>query len=352
MRIPLYAVSMVVMAAGSGLGAQIRTPIATEPLVNTAPGPAPYNAKATAVSATSIAVSWDGVGGTKGYTVDRVRTDSASCCVAHSGLITMPSWTDGSLESGREYAYTITALYSDGRVGSTQVIAATPMPALPAVRLPKDADKLASTETILRYTACSEKNAGPGPSRIDPQPGTPGGAKFTWPTMGSGMQYVVDRAPEGTTTWTLVGSTCGGPSPVYPLYNGTVYIRDLAGGITPSSRYVYRVTAVDSKGSAGWNTYHFTAPCRALPAPVATPAGSSVTLTWTSGSSCNSEPSASPDSYTITTSFGYTKTVSEYAALKDIIYGVPLGTHTFTVVGNYRPGVSTAPASVQATVAY
>jgi hypothetical protein len=165
------------------------------------------------------------------------------------------------------------------------------------------------------------------------------------------MNYVVDRAPEGTTTWTLVGSTCGGPSEIRTAAGG-VRIRDLAGGVTPLSRYVYRVTAISSNGAAGWNSYHFTAPCWALSAPTATVSGSTVTLNWTNGSSCGGDPSLGPDTFTITSEYGYTKTKSQISTFSDTIYGVPLGTHTFTIVGGFRTGVSTAPVSVSATVAY
>jgi len=271
--------------------------------------------------------------------------------VAHSGLITTPSWTDGALEAGKEYVFVITALYFDGRQGSTQVIAATPMPTLPAVRLPKDADLLTAAETILRFTACGQKSGGPGPATITPDIGTPAGARFRWAIVPSAANYVVDRAPYGTTTWTLVGSTCGGPS---PLYAGTDYIsiRDVAPGVTPFSRYTYRVTAVGSNGAAGWLTYHFTAPCRYISTPLTTVSGSTVTVKWSNGSSCSSEPSIGPDNYTLSTSFGYTKAFTGIGGLQDIIYGVPVGTHTITVVGNYRTGGTTRPGTATITVAY
>jgi hypothetical protein len=340
-----------VIAPHSGLNAQIRTPIAPEPILVTTPGPAPYNAKAVATSPTSVAVSWDAVGGTRAYTVDRARTDDAACCVAHSGLITSTSWTDGSLEAGKEYVFVITALYFDGRQGSTQVIAATPMPTLPAVRLPKDAELLTASETILRYTECGQKSAGPGPASITPDVGSPAGARFRWALLPGVTNYVVDRAPEGTTNWTFVGSTCGGPSPI-SVWTDAAYIRDLAGGVTPLLRYVYRVTAVSSNGAAGWLTYHFTAPCRYIPTPQTTVSGSTVTVKWVSGSSCSYESSIGPDTYTLSTSFGYTKTFSTFSPTQDVIYGVPVGTHTITVVGNYRTGGTTRPGTATITVAY
>jgi hypothetical protein len=266
-------------------------------------------------------------------------------------LITSTSWTDGGLEAGQEYVFVITALYFDGRQGSTQVIAATPLPAMPAVRLPKDAELLTASETILRYTPCGQRNSGgPGPASITPDIGTPAGARFKWKTI-TGMNYVVDRAPEGTTTWTFVGSTCGGPSPIW-IGTDEAGIRDLAGGVTMVSRYVYRVTAISPNGAAGWLTYHFSAPCRYIPTPQTSVSGSTVVVNWTSGSSCGyTDQSIGPDSYTLTTSFGYTKSFS-VNGLRDTIYGVPVGTHTITVVGNYRTGGTTRPGTATITVAY
>lgn len=352
MRSLLYVSSIVVLAVAPELNAQIRTPIATEPLTTTAPGPAPYNAKGLVNSPTSVTVSWDGVGGTKAYTVDRTRTDDAACCVAHSGLITTPSWTDTSLEAGKEYSFVITALYSDGRVGSTEVVAAMPMPELPAVRVPKSAD-MSSAEGVLRLTPCGQRSSGgPGPATVAPTGGSPAGARLLWtPVAGSGMNYVVDRAPEGTTNWILVGSTCGGPSPIN-VSTESVTMRDLAGGVQPNGRYVYRVTAVSSNGAAGWNTYHFAVPCHYGPLAQVSVNGSTVTVTWQDGGNCGGMSSPSPETYTLSTSFGFTKTKSAYGWTQEILYGVPVGNHTLSMVGNYRTGGSTTRTGKSFTVAY
>lgn len=354
MRILVYASCVVVATFGLGLNAQIRTPIATEPLTTTQPGPAPYNAKAVATSPTSAAVSWDAVSGARGYTVDRSRTDDATCCAAHSGLITTPSWNDGALEAGKEYSFVITALYLDGRVGATEVVVATPMPALPSVRLPRGAE-LSSAEGVLRLTPCGQKSSGgPGPAAITPYIGSPAGARFSWvPVYGSGMNYVVDRAPEGTTTWTLVGSTCGGPSPIV-VASDNVFIQDFAGGVTVGGKYVYRILAVSANGAVGWNTYHFMAPCRNAPVPQVTVTGSTVVLRWSADNitPCSPDPVAEPDTYTLSTSFGFTKTKKAHYWNSETLYGVPLGTHTVTMVGSYRTGGSTPPATATITIQY
>jgi hypothetical protein len=171
--------------------------------------------------------------------------------------------------------------------------------------------------------------------------------------VGTDVNYVVDRAPEGTTTWTLVGSTCGGPSPIHGAM-GNVTVRDIAGGVTPTAKYVYRVFAISSNGAAGWNTYHFTAPCATTPVPQATVNGSTVTVTWGNTdyiNSCGGQRIPLPDTYTLTSDFGYTKTGTGMW-ISEPVYGVPLGQHTFTLTSYYRTGYTTAPTSVTATVAY
>ncbi|HMA21877.1 MAG TPA: hypothetical protein VKO87_13795, partial [Gemmatimonadaceae bacterium] len=116
--------------------------------------------------------------------------------------------------------------------------------------------------------------------------------------------------------------------------------------------YVYRVYAIASNGAAGWNTYHFQPPCGATPTPSATVAGSTVTLKWSATEvSCGSDFVFPPDSYTLTSSYGFTKS-STSGWITETIYGVPLGTHSFTLVSNYRTGYTTPPATVNVTVAY
>jgi hypothetical protein len=332
--------------------AQIRTPIATEPLTTTQPGPAPYNAKAVATSPTSAIVSWDPVGGVRGYMVERARTDNPACCVARTGLLTTAGWNDAALEPGVEYSFAITAIYADGRVGATEVVVATPLPALPVVKLSRNVE-MATADGVLRLTPCAQKTTGgPGPGTIGGSLGTPGGGLINFAGV-AGVNYVVERAPYGTTSWVLVGSTCGGPSPVDPS-GGVVYVRDMAGGVMMSSRYTYRVTAVGSKGEVGWNTYHWTAPCVGAPYLTATVSGSTVTLTWLANyiNSCGYNSSLSAETYTVTSSFGYLKSKSQYGWSKEVIYGVPVGTHTFTITSGWRPDARSAPHSVTATVAY
>jgi hypothetical protein len=133
-----------------------------------------------------------------------------------------------------------------------------------------------------------------------------------------------------------------------------VSIQDYAGGVTAGKKYVYRIMAVSSNGAVGWNAYHFLAPCSNAPVPQATVTGSTVVLRWSVDNiiPCSPDPVAAPDTYTLSTSFGFTKTKKNYHWNTETLYGVPLGTHTVTMVGSYRTGASTPPATATITVQY
>ncbi len=190
---------------------------------------------------------------------------------------------------------------------------------------------------------------------------SPGGAILNWAAPSpTGTNYVVDRAPYGTTAWTLVGSTCGGPSPITvdPADPATgisrAGVRDAAGGVRVNSKYTYRVTRIGPKGEVGWQTLAWYSPCMKPPPPTATVSGSTVTVTWASTAiQCGMFSVATqPETYTLTSSFGYVKTHAAYGFTKDVIYGVPLGTHTFYLVGGWRPDTFSQAMSTTATVSY
>jgi hypothetical protein len=68
---------------------------------------------------------------------------------------------------------------------------------------------------------------------------------------------------------------------------------------------------------------------------------------------CGAIGTTPADTYTITSSFGYTKTKAASGWTQDVIYGVPLGTHTFSIVAGWRPDAKSAmPSRVTAVVQY
>jgi len=331
--------------------AQIRTPIAT---VAATPGPAPTNVKAVPTSPTSVAISWDLAAGAR-YLVERRQTDNPTCCVAQSGYVTSGSWQDGGLSAGNQYSFVVSVLYSDGRSGSTEVMATTSF-----------MDSL--SVGALAYTACTQrKSAGPDPGVIKTASlASPAGGSLDWSSPSpAGTNYVVDRAPYGTTTWTFVGSTCGGPSPITvgqadpSTGKSSVRMRDYAGGVIANRKYTYRVTRIGPSSEVGWQTVTWYSGCMKPPSPTATVSGSTVTVTWsTNASDCGFYGSSlPPETYTLTSSFGYVKTAAAPDGIhsgftKDVIYGVPLGTHTFSLVAGWRPDAFSVPVSTTATVAY
>jgi hypothetical protein len=340
--------------AGAQIRTTIRTPIATAPLTTSTQGPAPTNVKAVATSPTSVALSWDAASGVRSYLVERRQTDNPTCCVLQSGLMTTSSWQDGALTAGAEYSFVVTVVYNDGSTGSTEVMAATPYG--PSVSL--SAGAVAASDA-LRLTPCAQRiSAGPDPGVIQLNWSSPAGAELLWYAPSPpGTNYVVERAPSGSTSWGLVGSTCGGPSPVSiapPDATGKVQVgvHDYSGGVRALNKYTYRVTRLGPKGEVGWQTFHWTAPCVNAPQPTATASGSTVTVKWSNALSlCMSLPSTRPETFTLTSSFGFVKTKTRDWT-EEIIYGVPVGTHTFSMVGGWRTGGTTTTSQAVVTVSY
>ncbi len=272
-------------------------------------------------------------------------------------------WQDGALQSGAEYDYTVTVLHADGRAGSTQVMVETPLPVPPTLPMPRGA-QLASADGVLRLTPCAQRTTG-GPATTAARSTiiSPGWVAIEWDALAPATHWVVERQlPTGA--WKLIGSTCGGPMPVSAPFTGRTGtssqgIRDATGGLgPPGTQHLYRVTAVGPSGEVGWYTHREHVPCVSGPQLFATVSGSTVTLTWSSGSlSVCGMPSAvtverTPRYYTVTSSYGYVKTRYASTWSKEPVFGVPLGTHTFSIVGEYPPDGRTTTRSVTVTVAY
>jgi hypothetical protein len=334
-------VAFLVLATSSAVGAQIRTPIATAPLTTTTStaGPAPSNATATVTGSSTATVSWDPSALIRIVEIQRTRIDNVLCCIRQSGILTTANWNDTGLEGGYEYLYQITATYTDGRIGRAQVIAATPIVWVASTSVPKNA-KMGSTDGVLRLTPCGSKSGSqPAPAGLHSLGGTPAGGKLEWEIV-SGVNYVVDRTPEGAETWSLVGSTCGGPSPLTPRVEAPTMmnVQDLIGGI--QGNVIYRVLAVGPKGQIGWNTVHWSPPCKGALNIVPTVTGSSVRLDWQFNESCTSGSLLAvpvPNIFRVTSSFGYAGDFVGARTGSVVVDGLPRGTHSFTFTGIWYP---------------
>jgi hypothetical protein len=209
---------------------------------------------------------------------------------------------------------------------------------------------------VFSLTPCAQKTSnGPPPMQLAVTKQSVAGATLNW-TIGTATNFVVHRSPEANISWSLVGSTCGGVSPVL-TYNSQAYLTDRLGGIQQGVPYIYRVTAVGPNGEVGWTTVHWQAPCVGTIRLTTSVNGNAVNV---SGQyvQCGTSaiPEAGPNQFAISTSFGYTATMPPgppyFRDFNFTVYGVPIGTHTFTVVANWFNGGSSQPGSAQATVSY
>lgn len=343
------ALAAAILGGGLGLPTQGAGQVRTiTPTLNSSAGPAPLHAVATATSPTTISVTWDPAAAVRAYQVDRTQTDTPACCALSSGPIASNGWQDGNLQSGTQYTYTISVFYTDGRLGSAVVTAITPMP---AIRVPR----IASGGDLFSLTPCAQKSSnGPPPAMLEVEGQSVAGASLVWPVVAA--NYVVHRSPEANISWSLVGSTCGGVSPIR-VASYKAHLTDRLGGVQPGVPYIYRVTAVGPNGEVGWTTVRWRPPCAGTIQLSTTVNGNAVTV---SGRyvSCEASaiPEVGPNQFAISTSFGYTATMPpgppSFRDFNFTVYGVPLGTHTFTVVANWYAGGASQPASVQATVSY
>jgi hypothetical protein len=334
-------VALLVTATSAAVGAQIRTPIATAPLVTTTStaGPAPSNAKAIVTGSSTATVSWDANPLIRIVEIQRTRIDNVTCCVRQSGILTAANWNDSGLEGGYEYLYQITASYTDGRIGRTQAIVATPIVWMVSTSPSRNAT-MGSADGVLRLTPCGGKSGNqPAPAGLHSLGGTPAGGKLEWEIV-NGVNYIVDRTPQGSETWTLVGSTCGGPSPLKPRVDvpTMMNVQDVVGGI--QGNVIYRVMAVGPKGQIGWNTVHWSPPCKGALNIVPTVTGSSVKLDWQFNESCTSGSLMAvpvPNKFQVTSSFGYAGDFVGARTGSVVVDGVPRGTHSFTFTGIWYP---------------
>lgn len=180
----------------------------------------------------------------------------------------------------------------------------------------------ASHVPIAKGTLCHPKQTipGPGPAGFYRAGLPPSGIDVYWPEVSGAVAYVIERAADGTNTWTLVGSNCGGPSPLERVDFGGphVHFLDIVAGVVPGTTYVYKVTAIGPSGETGWNSTRWVAP--ATLAPVWNPptiTGSTVVLAMTYPDGAATWP---PYEYVVTSDFGYTATVqtgSPFCAQRD-----------------------------------
>ena len=204
--------------------------------VTTVPA-APVGPAAAAASSTAINLGWSAAAGATGYVVQRSPDGTAGW--AQVGTPAVASFSDAGLTAGTTYYYRVGATDAGGGSAWSAVAAATTTVAAPA----------APAAPTLTVASAAE---------ID----------LSWPAVGGATGYVVQRSPDGSTSWAQVGTPAASPF--------------ADAGLTAGTAYYYRVGATDAGGASAWSA---TASATTVPAQPAapTPAVASATeldLSW------------------------------------------------------------------------
>lgn len=334
-------------------GEALRT---AQPIARMAPRSPPPPTAVTGISVTgttaSATITWQPVTGAVSYTVTR-STPDGSAPRAFAGFTTA-FWKDdgpggiGFVIAGT-YGYQVMAILPDGSSVSGQASWTRPNPTC-APPLPNQ-----PMLTVLDPT-------GQGSSEFVTYGPLPNGGAFGWlGRKNSGIiAYRMERSVQGSNTWILVGTTCGGgPVPIASITQGTVTSGRVIDSLlvaVPNTSYLYRLTALAANGEAGAATIPWTAP-----SPVvlrwlgATVAGSSVTLKYRYEPPATNAP-APPTSFRIAAPYGLNQlspgTCTGLAGCSLLLNAVPAGTHRFTVTAQwtlYGPNGPSGPVVARAS---
>jgi hypothetical protein len=278
------------------------------------------------------------------------------------------SYLDQSAEAGADYYYQVVAVYPDQSEGWGAPTPLAPAPTtepptgmmlplqVPLATAPGTAVPMPFTLPLAKATFCNPAQTlpGPGPTSFYAASMTSPTVGIRWYQVPGAVAYVVERSVDGANAWTVVGSTCGGPSVFQTMsYAGeppSVVFKDYAGGLVPDTRYVYKIKAIGAAGETGWNSTrvraHVPRPPRWNPPTIA---GSTVTIRWEDQYPANY--SRSPDRYVVSSDYGWgVSKTSCIGQCKETIYGVPEGTHTFTVRSEWVDSASPFPGGVYSSV--
>jgi hypothetical protein len=168
---------------------------------------APSTVTALPTSATAIQLQWASVSGAASYDVER-STDTVSWSVVASPVGEQTRYTDMALSSGTTYYYRVAA-HMDGQDVSRS-------------------DVVSATTTVDTPTAPVLLPATSSATSLDLQ----------WSDVDGELGYRIERSPDGTSGWTVIGTTGQGLT----SYTDT--------GLASATTYYYRVVAVTSNGES------------------------------------------------------------------------------------------------------
>jgi hypothetical protein len=323
------------------------TPPATESQSQQLIGPTPATMtmapKVTLGSAGPV-VQWTAISGVKGYTVRRWKIDDATCCNTASGPEQAVSpWQDAALLVTGTYVYEVQASLNTGATVAeqTQFTVMTPLPSsTPSLPVPGPLPSTAPTGstapvvsspiavqsgTPVRTASAPPPGSGAaaalatGPAPTVTVTGTPTTATVTWNPVPGATQYVVNRAPLGTTAWTAVT-----PTPITTTTSPVDILPDFR------QSYTYQVLAYQANGLFGAASVDYVPPKPSDPSGfVGTVSGTtSVKLTWQAAPWAAEYLVSGPGIPLSTSVTGTSYTVS----------AAPYGTNVYQVASVFRPG--------------
>ncbi|HEY3378312.1 MAG TPA: fibronectin type III domain-containing protein, partial [Armatimonadota bacterium] len=201
---------------------------------------APGGVSALGTSSSVIRISWTAVTGATSYKVER-STDGLTAWtqIATPGAAAT-YYDDTGLSTGATYCYRLRTTNASGDSSTSDVVIATTLPSAPAL-----------TATAASDTAIT----------------------LSWTDVTGETGYYIERSPNGTASWTQVGST---------LPANTTACTD--SGLSVNTTYYYRMHALNASGnSADSNTANATT--YALPTPTnltaTTVSTTQIDLAWT-----------------------------------------------------------------------
>ncbi|MFN0179055.1 MAG: hypothetical protein ACKVZ0_09660 [Gemmatimonadales bacterium] len=235
--------------AGTGAAAQAQTAAPCAAPTGTAP-----SGVTVAPSGPNLVIAWTAVPKAAGYAVVRKNPDGTCWALTPQGT-TATSFQEPIPSVAGNYGYQIGVRLLTGQNGLGQFVVYQVQPP-PVIITPPPR----GTPTIM-------DDALP-PVNLTAT-GTPTTATVTWGAPSAAVNYRVNRAPAGTTSWTAVT-----PTPI-----GATTVTDVLPD--PAQPYTYSVLAYRKDGHYGAASVNFTAPRPTNPTGlVGTATGSSVTLSW------------------------------------------------------------------------
>jgi hypothetical protein len=199
LRTALRPLSIILALAGP-LNAQRAVPIKGEARLPTAPaGPAPVNV-VVGGSPTTAWLRWDRLSGVTGYTVSRAAGAGQPWVSLTPSPMLAETFADpGGLDPRVSYLYKVTAVYPDGRVGSTDVVFTPPAPVNPTGFTAKDVGG-GQVQLSWQPVAGVAYYAVFGPGSVN------GGARVNGATS-----HLVTGVPPGTHEWAVASYYEPGP---------------------------------------------------------------------------------------------------------------------------------------------